>query len=372
MATFQKRKTKTKGLVWDVVFRIYDGEKSIQKKLSGFPTKREAWRAYEDFLKNYDPTAESNRATRSGVTFSDAYVKYLSAVENNYSCSYISDIKRNFKIHILPCFGTREITGINRADVIRWQETMWNKKTTKGTLYRQATLKGANSEFVSFMKWAADRYSFPNPFDGVTPPRRREARKELHTWSAEQFNIFIDHVTNERHKMFFMLVFYTGCRKDEINALTVDDFIKRDDHYDIKISKSVTEVIGQGKVITPPKTSSGNRVVSVPPFMTPALDEFLKEKEGFLWNLTPSTWNSFFHKAIKAAGLPHIRIHDLRHSHASILIASGVPVTSVSKRLGHASPSTTLGTYTHPIDESEKNVLALLDKIWSVISGNFE
>ncbi|MCD8201341.1 MAG: site-specific integrase, partial [Clostridia bacterium] len=165
---------------------------------------------------------------------------------------------------------------------------------------------------------------------------------------------------------FFELLFYSGARKGEISALTTSDVEKRGDVYAIKISKNASRRHdGKGIMVTPPKTYASNRTVTLPECLTKELGEYLEGKEGYLFGgNAPADTTSYslaFASAIKKTGVTRIRMHDLRHSHASILIAAGVPVTSVSKRLGHSTPKTTLDVYSHCLEKGEEEVLSVLN-----------
>ena len=95
----------------------------------------------------------------------------------------------------------------------------------------------------------------------------------------------------------------------------------------------------------------------------------LKEhyKTGYLFGgehpLSPTNISRRFNNAIKASGVKKIRLHDLRHSHATILINSGVNIVAVSKRLGHTSIEQTLKTYTHLLESTDNDMMAKINSM---------
>lgn len=92
----------------------------------------------------------------------------------------------------------------------------------------------------------------------------------------------------------------------------------------------------------------------------------MDEKGNFIFggehSLSPTTIDNYFKKGIKVSGVKPIRLHDLRHSHATWLINNGVNIVAVSKRLGHASIEQTLKTYTHLLKSSEDELLAKINE----------
>ena len=149
-------------------------------------------------------------------------------------------------------------------------------------------------------------------------------------------------------------------RAGEFLALSLKDF--NFEKNTISINKSFAHFDNS---ITTPKTESSTRVIAMPPTIMQDIKKYadsLYECPDRLFDVTEKKliWN--LKKYLKAAGLPPIKIHDLRHSHVSYLIHHGVPITTISKRLGHKSPQITLNTYSHMYLESESDVADLLEK----------
>jgi integrase len=181
-------------------------------------------------------------------------------------------------------------------------------------------------------------------------------RRDYSIYTQEQYMEFRKHLT-EMGRVFFDLLYFTGMRKGEALALDVQDVGEV-----IRITKTI-DIKG---VVTLPKTDSSVRNVAIPKFLQDELNEYIsKLPEGELQPLFPVTASYFYHhhrKAEKLAGLHHIRIHDFRHSHASYLIAKGVNIADISKRLGHASIGITLQTYAHLYNDHDKDIAEMLEK----------
>ena len=160
-------------------------------------------------------------------------------------------------------------------------------------------------------------------------------------------------------------MFFCGLRIGEALALTWNDII--DNQF--KITKTLTTKIkGQNYIILPPKNKQSNRTIPIPNRVQIALDKwynYISKVDGFkkTWfifrdyeNLAPTTIARIKDNACKLANIKQIRIHDFRHSTASLLINNGANIGLVSKYLGHSNIETTLNIYSHLYEsELEKN-----------------
>ena len=153
-------------------------------------------------------------------------------------------------------------------------------------------------------------------------------------------------------------------REGELLALTYQDFdfIRGIVH----ISKSYVKIDGKD-LIGPPKTPASIRDISLPKQVMDLVQEFSStifklDVKKRLFELTKSHLYKEMQRAAKAANVKRIRIHDLRHSHASYLIEHGLPILKVSKRLGHEKIETTLRTYAHLYPQEHDEALAIMEK----------
>lgn len=169
-------------------------------------------------------------------------------------------------------------------------------------------------------------------------------------WTKQEFKQFFPSMDKKPEaRMAFMLLYWTGMRIGELLALTYEDidFEKRI----ISISKSYQRLDGKD-VITPPKTPKSNRKITIPPFLAEELKEYCSHLYGIMSNermfrFTKSYMEHEIVRGIKETGVKRIRIHDLRHSHASLLVELGFQPLAIAERLGHEKIETTLNTYSH-------------------------
>lgn len=164
---------------------------------------------------------------------------------------------------------------------------------------------------------------------------------------------------------------YCGFREGEALGVHWEDIDLK--NRVINVRHAVLTLLG-GLVITEPKTESSKRAVTLPKFAyeVPVNHlEQLNKNQGLIFTtssgkpISPRNLIRHFKLALKAAGLPDIRIHDLRHSHASLLLAAGVNPKIVQERLGHSQISLTLDTYSHVIPSLQESAAEKMDLIMS-------
>ena len=172
--------------------------------------------------------------------------------------------------------------------------------------------------------------------------------------------------------VFFCIAYYTGMRKGEINALRWSDL----DGATLHVRRSVNcKTKGEAVVETPPKNKSSYRDLQMPAPLLAVLNEHkTRQQQDKRWQtdwrvcggpdcLRDTTIDKYNTTFAKLAGLPHIRIHDFRHSHASLLCNAGINIQEVSRRLGHADVQMTWNTYSHLYPQEEERALEVLNQI---------
>lgn len=207
-------------------------------------------------------------------------------------------------------------------------------------------------------KYASEIYNLPNNCSVLK--RFKIYKKTFDIWTFEEYFKFEEGLKPEFEDCvpFFRALFFTGMRKGEARALTVDDFDV--ENATLNINKSMRKYKSSLKA---PKTPSGNRKIKLDP-NTLELLKPLKSHEKWLFGdykpISRDRVDRAFKYGIEKSGVKKIRIHDLRHSHASILIMNGANIVAVSKRLGHSSINMTLNTYAHLLADSENKLINLL------------
>ena len=153
-------------------------------------------------------------------------------------------------------------------------------------------------------------------------------------------------------------------------ALTLEDF--NEEEKTLRITKSYQR-IGNRDVITDPKTKKGKRIITLPDFLVTELKEYtgrlygLMAKDRLFQNTTKAYWEHEIQRGVELSGVKRIRLHDLRHSHASLLISKlGAQPNLVADRLGHEKIQTTLSTYSHLYPDQSRKLADQLEKLAEV------
>ena len=159
-------------------------------------------------------------------------------------------------------------------------------------------------------------------------------------------------------KGYFTLLFWTGCRRSEGAAICKEDVIGNT----ISINKNLSPRTLKFSTL---KTSGSKRVITVDSKTMEVLKPLIESANPYVFGGEFPACTSYtrvvFKKAIEEAGVKPIRIHDLRHSHATFLINSGANIVAVSKRLGHSSINQTLKTYTHLMEKSNDALMEIIE-----------
>lgn len=329
---------------WYVKFRYTDWQGNRKETTKrGFPTKRDAKEYEEEFKRKVQGTAD--------MTFASLFAIYLEDRQEYIKETSFYGIKVSIEKHVLPALGQLPISQITPNVIRKWQNDLNSKDL------RPPTILNINRRLSAILNFAVKFYGLPrNPMKITGTQGKHE--KNLDYWSKEEFNRFISCVKSPLFKALFLTLFYSGMRIGEALALTPEDVDFTSGR--ITISKSLNQ---QGHVTTP-KTASSNRILTLPTHVTQIVQDTYSRLSYEVERVFPVSYQQAFHhfkRAIELSGVRPLKIHALRHAHASILINSGVPITAVSKRLGHTSPQITLSVYAHASLDSDKDIAKLLD-----------
>ena len=205
-----------------------------------------------------------------------------------------------------------------------------------------------------------------NPASGCKLPPARKG--EMNLLSRESMQKLLIQAKEEKYYELFLLEFATGLRLGELTALQWEDLNLTTG--ELRISKQAV-VIGSEVVVTEPKTKAAVRTLLLPPKVLEVFREYRKRNVS-RWlfpspkkedsPLLPSVVRQRLHRLLDYAGCERVRVHDLRHSFASLALESGMDVKTLSAMLGHVSAATTLDIYTHITDDMRLTVAANIDR----------
>ncbi|MBQ9761202.1 MAG: site-specific integrase [Clostridia bacterium] len=366
-------KNKASGL-WSCRFREVDEDgKQRHKRLSGYKTKKEAQFAYEDYIKHLDELmkqrkldAEQPRTDPNDMPFDELLASYMAFTKNRVKESSFYDIESKLRNRLVPFFTGKKMKEITPKMISDWIENIDYKYSSKMWIL---------STLASIYKYGEKYFDIKNIMPKVDRPRNLEPTKEMQIWTPEEFAAMITHVENRSIAMYLRMLYITGCRRGEGLALTWEDLDFK--KHTVRINKSVTTKTREGAFkVTTTKNQSSVRTVSLPDFFIKELTDYKKEQkdatdvwceQSFVFGgarpLPPSTVDHTFNVAIKKANIKQIRIHDLRHSCASLLISKNISVVGVSRHLGHKNIEQTLNTYAHLMPDDQIKIKIALDDL---------
>ena len=357
-----------KGTKWMAKFNYTEPKSgSIKTEYKrGFDSKREAKQYEEDFLERI--FLESQPKPEVLIrTFGDVFQEYLMSHKREDIKDSTLGTKFNiFTRHIFPYFEDMPIDEITDDDIANWQTTIKAVKKPNGKPFSDSYLRTIQSQFNSIINYAQSKgYLKQNPLADIKNMGIKDKRVVF--WSPEEYEKFAYYAMNYPDYYYaYEILYWCGLRQGEMFALTLDDVDL--DASVIHVTKTYHRVNGED-VITTPKTPSSVRKVSMPAFLCDEIKEYiamLYEPVGgqrLFSTLTKSNITKNFHSLIEEAGLKHITVHGLRHSHVSLLISKKYDIFEVSKRIGHKSIKTTQDIYGHLFDDVQKTIADDLDKL---------
>ena len=261
-------------------------------------------------------------------------------------------------VHMKEAWLTRHFEGyfspidkLTKPYLIEWR----NSLESKGLAVR--TVNRGIGYVKSVLSYVSAVYDVPNN-GAVLRSYRLTKKNEMEVWTVQEFNQFLECVPEGYYKVFFMFLFWTGCRRGEALALQTSDIVGNRAH--------ITKAIKHYKNgFLPLKTDSSERWITLGTELLNALQPYLGGTFVFGGerSLPITVVQETFEKAIRDSGVNPIRLHDLRHSHATLLINSGANIVAVSKRLGHASINQTLRTYTHLLQEKDDELVGIINAL---------
>lgn len=322
----------------------------------------------------------------SGVTVQQLLDLYVAAKKSEVKESSINKNKRRIEQYVIPKLGDKRVKKLTVPMFQEWKSEIDGMKNLKtGEPLNIRYKQNIYSAFRSLLNWGVEMDYIPKnnllKVKNFKNPNEVPEENKIDFYTAEEYKLFsaaaLKRAQEENtHKewgyyVFFSIAFYMGMRKGEIHALKWSD-IK--DGY-ISISRSINQKEKGGDRETRPKTYSSARIIQIP---IPLLEILREHKNrymsypGFNDNfrvcggtraLRDTTVENRNKEFAKAAAVKKIRIHDFRHSHASLLANEGINIQEIARRLGHKKVEETWNTYSHLYPREEERATIILNKL---------
>ena len=325
-----------------------------QKWKRGFATKKEALGFERDFLEQ--------QSTNPDMTFQNLYEIYMEDMAARLKQSTLLTKKAVLQTHILPFFGSKPINEIKASDVRRWQAKLMSSPNN----YSQTYLKKINTELNSIINYAKRFYDLNTNPCGKAGTIGKAKAEEMDYWTYDEYIAFREGVKDKPLSYICIEVLYwTGMREGELLALSPADIDL--DNKTISINRTYQRIEGKD-VFTSPKTRKSKRKIPIPDFLCQELSDYIQSRymldaDERLFPVTKSYLSHEMIRGCKNTGVKKIRIHDIRHSHASLLINQGCDALMLADRLGHEKVSTTLNTYSHLFPHKQQELVHSLESL---------
>jgi integrase len=277
----------------------------------------------------------------------------------------VDHVRRVLRLHVLPYFGDIPLRDLTPRTVQAWVHTLEDQGRAAGSI------RGYAQMLSMVLNAAVDDDLIPkSPYRKIDLPGLGGDERRFLT--PEEADRLIAELP-DRYKALIVLALASGARWGELTGL------QRDRYNPLRGTITITRSLHEHHTLPgifaldEPKTPKSRRTIALPAHAVDVLNNHIDTYGTGRWDLifagprgAPLARSHFrnrvFRSACQAAGIAGLRFHDLRHTHASWLLSAGVPVTAVSRRLGHANVSMTLDVYSHVMPETDDLLLTVLDR----------
>lgn len=363
---------RKRGSTWAVVVdvgRDANGRRR-QKWHSGFRTKREASEALTEILGQL---ATSQYVVPSKLTVGHFLEdEWLPAIRASVRPLTFESYAGNVQNHVVPRLGSVPVQKLTPSRLNAMYAELGKTLSPRTVRYIHAILRRAFRDAVKWNRLAR------SPVEAADPPSPRAGgARTMRTWSSRELARFLERASDDRLSACWRFLAMTGCRRGEALGLRWRDLDLANGRATI-----VQTVVGN-RVLSETKTDRSQRTIALDPATVAALRNhresqkeerrtlgascedndlvFCQEGGSPIW---PRSLTRKFARLVEVAGMPKIRLHDLRHTHATLALQAGVHPKVVQERLGHATISITLDVYSHAIpamqEEAASRVAALV------------
>lgn len=355
MSAFKDNQRNT----WYAKFSYHDwkGEKKWVTK-RGFATKREAVQFERDFL--------AKQSGNLDMTFADFVEVYQRDRNPRIRESTIVMKENIINTKLVPYFGHRRLRDITTSDVMQWQNEMLAYRAPEtGKPYSNSYLKSIHSQLSAIFNHAIRFYKLKENPAAIVGNMGSAKGVQMKFWTKAEYLKFAEAMMDEPLAYYcFQVLYWCGIRVGELLALTLDDldFEKKT----LCINKTFQHLNGKD-IISAPKTERSYRTVNMPDVLVEELKDYVRMQYELnpTDRLFPVSKHYLFYKlrkGAKKANLPQIRIHDLRHSHVSLLIDLGYSAVAIADRVGHESIDITF-RYAHLFPTVQTDMAAKLNSL---------
>ena len=344
---------------WYVKFQYKnwkDERKWVTKR--GFKTKRDALQWEREFHLQQQGSIEMSFADFINVYREDRVPRLKE------STALMKDNIIDTKL--VPYFGSKAIQEITTRDVMMWQNEMLGFRDSKtGKPYSKSYLKTIHNQLSAIFNHAVRHYKLKQNPAMLVGNMGSDKNIQMKYWTKDEYLRFADVMMDEPVAYCcFQILYWCGIREGEMMALTLDDLDFESGK--LRINKTFQHLKGKD-MVTEPKTPKSNRVIQMPEFLVEELRAYVKMQYDLkptdrLFPVCKSYLYRMMKKGSELAGVNKIRVHDLRHSHVSLLIHMGYSAVAIAERVGHESVDITY-RYAHMFPSVQADMANKLNRL---------
>lgn len=371
----QRGMLRKRGATWTAYWWVDAADGSQQRSKGGFATKNEAQTYLNETLQALQ---RGQHAEPTKVRVGEYLTqRWLPSRKASIKPSTYDSYRRTLELHVVPAIGQLKLQNL-RPDHL---DTLYADLLESGLAPK--SVRNIHTMLHKALKDAMRKNLVVRNVAEVADPPRAKADHNLQTWTGAQLRKFLTSMAEHRLHAAFLLGATTGMRRGEVLGLRWSNVDLR--RRRIKVVETVLNI---GYEITEgtPKTARGRRTVAIDAATVEALREHRRKQEaeraaaGSDWTdldlvftrpdgtfVHPDIYSQTFRRAVRRLGLPYIRLHDLRHTHATLGLEAGIPVKVMSTRLGHATTAFTQDVYMHSVPSLEDSAA---DQIADLIFGD--
>jgi integrase len=345
-----------------------------RSRVETFYSKKEAEKTLTKWLSEADT---GTVALPTKLTIDDLMRRWLDdEMETRVRPTTLEGYRITVETHIIPRLGQTRVQRLGPADVQKWRTDLLRDTSPRTTQLALQRLKQA-------LEWAVSVDLLPkNPAAKVKPPNWTPTERTV--WNAEEARRFLAAAESDTYRALWVLALATGLRRGELLGLRWQDLDLDAGRLTVK---QALVMLGGKAVIQAPKSKAAFRSVKLTADAIAAMREHKVrqaerelgsvhwKKTGLVFTtgigtaLSPRNVGRSFEESIERAGVPRMRLHDLRHVNASLDLSTGTSVKAVAARLGHSDPSITLRTYAHVMPHEETAAAERLGALLAVDAG---
>lgn len=330
-------------------YEDWTGKRCLKKK-RGFKTQREA--------KEYERNFLNKEQQEPDISFETLVDEYFKDLKTRLKATTLQNKRTIFDKKITPYFKNLDISQITPTTVRMWQNEIL--KQDLAPTYQ----KTIHNQLSAIMNYAVKYYNLPSNPCHVAGSIGRKKAGAMNIWTLDEYKKAVAYEEKPAAYVALEILFWTGIREGELLALTPADFAP---DKKMRITKTMSHIDGDD-LFTTPKTPKSTREIDIPDFLYDEVEDYISRLYGIqetdkLFYFSKGFIGKEIKRCAKLAGVKTIRTHDLRHSHASLLIEMGYDIFVISERLGHENVSTTMDVYGHLYPDKQKSLAGDLAKL---------